>query len=272
MKETVRQAFVPLTVTFEGGYIDWLFPDVKGLISTGFGLLLDPVSMAVGLPWRHYDGRLASREEIVAEWASLKNYVEKNPGSERRSYRTFASMTSIRLGKEGLYQAFQGKMNQNERVIRVGFPEWDSWPADAQLAVMSMAWACGPAFYSPAAGHNYWPKLTAALRAKDFQTAAVECFMNEEAANPGIIPRNKANRIMFLNAAVAHDLQLSPETLLYPTDIGAEPVGKDDITQPSSTPVIRPPPLQAKSFYDFEIVHRAPSFDDDDDGNPPEAA
>ena len=164
MKDSVRAAFIPLTVSFEGGYIDWMFPDVKKLISTGFGLLLDPVTLATALPWKHPDGRRATRQEIVAEWTALHQYVIENPGSEFRSYKTFASMTTLRLGREGLYEAFQGKINSNIGVLRAGFTEWDAWPADAQLATMSMAWACGPAFYKPSAGRNYWPKLTAALR------------------------------------------------------------------------------------------------------------
>jgi hypothetical protein len=242
MRDSVRAAFVPLTVKFEGGYIDWMFPDVKKLISTGFGLLLDPVALAIGLPWRHPDGRLAAREEIHGEWAALKKYVLDNPGSEFRSYKTFASRTTLRLGRDGLYQAFQGKLNQMLGVLRKGFPEWDCWPADAQLGTMSMSWACGPAFWMPSAGPNFWPKLTAALRALDFRTAAVECFMNEEAKNPGIIPRNKANRILYNNAAVALH-RLDPEVLFYPQELDAEYVPVDTPTTPVLVPEMRPDPL-----------------------------
>lgn len=256
MHDSVRAAFVPLTIAFEGGFIDYMFPDIKRLISTGFGLLLDPVSLAIGLPWRHPDGSLAGREEIASEWSRLKNYVEANPGSEFRSYKTFAPLTKLRLGREGLFQAFQGKVNQMEMVLRNGFPEWEDWPADAQLGVMSQAWAVGPAFYLPTAGRNYWPKLTAALRARDFRTAAVECFMDEEAKNPGIIPRNRANKVLFLNAAVSHELQLQPDVLYYPTDIASEPPSSQEETQPR---------VQA---VDWEIVHKSP-FDDEP---PPDAA
>lgn len=238
MRDVVREAFVPLTVAFEGGYIDWLFPDVKKLISTGFGLLMDPMGLAIGLPWRHPDGSLASREEIALEWSRLKNFVEENPGSEFWSYKKFADKTTIRLGKEGLYQAFQGKVNQMEGVLRQGFPEWDDWPADAQLGTMSMAWACGPGFWSPSAGHNYWPKLTAALRARDWAAASVECFMNEERKNPGIIPRNKANRILFMNAAAG----LDPSVLYWPRDLAAAEDSPD--TEPA-------PPTNEP----FAIVH-----------------
>jgi hypothetical protein len=271
VKDSAREAFVPLTVAFEGGYIDWMFPDVKKLISTGFGLLLDPVALAIGLPWRHPDGRLASREEIVGEWSALKNYVNANPGSEFRSYKTFASRTTLRLGREGLYQAFQGKMNQMLGVLRKGFPEWDTWPADAQLATMSMSWACGPAFWMPSAGRNYWPKLTAALRALDFRTAAVECFMNEEKTNPGIIPRNKANRILYSNAAVALHRR-DPDVLFYPQELDAEYVPLDTPTEPVLVPEMRPDPLG--HVIDFRKVYSPPPLrgQEDDDSEPDPAA
>jgi hypothetical protein len=246
VRDVVREAFVPLTVNFEGGYIDWLFPDVKRLISTGFGLLLDPMSLAIGLPWRRPDGSLASRDEIAAEWARLKSYVIDNPGSELRSYKTFSSMTTLRLGKEGLYQAFQGKMNHDVGVLRKGFPEYDTWSADAQLAVHSQAWAVGPAFYMPSAGRNYWPKLTAALRARDWRTASVECFMDEEKKNPGIIPRNKANRILFTNAALSAD----PAVLYWPKDLAL--IAADEADTLTELPDTEPEP---KTQPQFDVVH-----------------
>lgn len=269
MRDSVRHAFVPLTVSFEGGYIDWMFPDVKKLISTGFGLLLDPLSLAVGLPWRRPDGSLAGRDEIAAEWSRLKKYVEDHPGSQFLSYKHYADKTTLRLGRDGLDQAFQGKMNQNEKVLRKGFPEWETWPADAQLGVLSMAWAVGPAFYMPTAGRNYWPKLTAALRSKDFRTAAVECFMNEERENPGIIPRNTANRQLFQNAAEVQEHGRNPDTLYWPNLLDG-PVSPDDETLQEIRLDLHgsePPPP-------FDIVTRLPGSiaTDDDEEPPPKAA
>lgn len=252
MRVTVRAAFVPFTVAFEGGYITWMFPDVKGLVSTGFGLLLDPVAMALGMPWKRADGSLATREEIVADWANVKNH----PNAARLGHLSVKNVAKLRLDNDGLFAAFQGKLNQNETVLRAGFPEWDEWGADAQLATLSMAWACGPAFYSPKAGRNYWPKLTAALREKDFRTAAVECFMNEEARNPGIIPRNSANRILYENAAVALGT-LDPDVLFYPVALDRAHVSLAAV-RAEVVPIIRP-----------KVPLGRPALDDEPD---PEAA
>lgn len=210
MKASVRAAFVPMTKSFEGGYITWMFPDVKDLVSTGFGILLDPVSLALGLPWKRSDGSLASRAEIIADWNAVKTY----PNAARLGHLSVEHIAKLRLDDEGLYAAFQSKLASNEAYLRGQFDEWGDWPADAQLGVLSMAWAVGAAF------QHTWPKFTAALRARDFDTAAVECFMPEEDHIGGLRPRNKANRILFRNAArVGGDMD--PETLYYPADLSA---------------------------------------------------
>ena len=257
MRQAALDAFIPLTVAFEGGYIGWMFPDVKGLVSTGFGLLLDPVGMALTLPWRRPDGALATREEIVADWANVKNH----PGAARLGHKSVEHVARLRLDREGMDQAVAGKLRLNEAILCGGFQDWDSWPADAQLGAMSMAWAVGPSFWKPTAGRCYFPNLTAALRAKDFRTASVECFLPEEKTISGLRLRNRANRILFTNAAVAQEEGLDPEELFYPRSLA----------EADTTPkvaMIRPPPPAP----DFATVHplRYP-FPDDDDG-PPEAA
>lgn len=238
MRQSVRDAFMKITVAWEGGYINWMFPDVKGLVSTGFGLLIDPVAMALTLPWK-LNGQLADRDFIVSDFYNVKNF----PNAARLGHRSVMNVAKLRLDHADMDRAVMAKIANNETVIRKGFPEYDDWPADAQLGMLSMAWACGPGIWSPSAGRNYWPKLTNALRTRDFRTAAVECFMNEERTNPGIRPRNAGNRVMFNNAAVSQGT-FDPETLFYPTDLESSPVGPDDPTQPKLVPVV-----------EFSIVH-----------------
>ena len=56
---------------------------------------------------------------------------------------------------------FTWKLGQMDAYLAKRFPEWEEWPADAQLATLSMAWACGPAFR--------FPRLEAALRAQEVE-------------------------------------------------------------------------------------------------------
>ena len=62
------------------------------------------------------------------------------------------------------------------------FQKFDEWPADAQLALHSMAWAMGSAF----AARGKWPHFRAACAKMDFDLAADNCKMSE-AGNPGRI-------------------------------------------------------------------------------------
>ena len=74
------------------------------------------------------------------------------------------------------------------------FPALPSWPWEAQMATLSLCWAVGTAL------PRGWPRLTAALRAQDWATAAAECEIRSE-GNPGVVPRNERNRQLYLDAA-----------------------------------------------------------------------
>lgn len=229
MRPAAREAFVPLTVSFEGGYIGWMFPDVKGLVSTGFGLLLDPVALALALPWRRKDGSLATAGEIVADFANVKNF----PDAPRLGHLSVKNIAKLHLDTDGLDQAFKGKLAQNEATLREGFPDWDEWCADAQLATMSLAWAVGAAFWSPEAPPGqYFPKCTAALRARDYKAASVECFLDEEDVISGLHPRNVANRMLFRNANVVEGTGLDPAVLHYPRDLTVSEFDREAPTLP----------------------------------------
>ncbi len=243
MRDVVRAAFVPFTVGFEGGYIGWMFPDVEGRVSTGFGLLLEPLALALGLPWRRADGSLASREEIVADWNNVKNH----PHAARLGHRSVEKVARLRLDNDGLYQAFQGKLGGHDIYIRNRFPDFEEWPSDAQLGMHSMAWAAGAGAWD--AGNPVgFPKMAAALRTRDFAEAAAESHMNEWDAgvfNPGLVPRNKANRVLFRNAAHAPD----PAVLYYPRDLAAEP---------DTEPEVRLDLLDSEPLIEGGIVYAIP--------------
>lgn len=218
MKPSVRAAFVWFTAPLEG-IVRHMYLDVKGLVTVAIGNLIDPVSMAVALPFRKAGGVLATRAEITAEWERLK----ADPHAARMGHRYAAKLTTLRLSDDSIADIVSTKLEANDSLLRARFPEWEQWPADAQLATHSMAWACGPAFR--------FPLLEDALRARDFGTASVECRMDER-GNQGLVPRNIANRVLYLNAAhvVAHGLD--PDALYYPRDLALPPVSPAADTLP----------------------------------------
>ena len=86
------------------------------------------------------------------------------------------------------------RLQDIEKFLLTTFHDWNEWPADAQLAVLSMAWAMGPAFT------RNFPKFTAAAKSRNWREAALECRMNES-GNEELIARNAANRKLFMTAA-----------------------------------------------------------------------
>jgi len=188
VRPSVRAAFVPFTAPLEG-VVRWLYLDVKGLVTTAIGNLVDPIEYALDLPMVYSGTNIpAPREAIRREWERVKAH----PTAARQGHRVLDAETSLRLTDAGIAFVVDRRLALNVSILRKRFPEWDEWPADAQLATLSMAWACGPMFA--------FPSLTAALRDRDWKQAADDCRMRTE-GNPGLIPRNAANKSLYLAAA-----------------------------------------------------------------------
>lgn len=207
MRPSVRAAFVGFSSPLEG-VVPWLYLDVKGLVTVAIGCLVDPVEYAVALPFRHIDGREATEQEVREAWQAVKS----RPELAQQGYRVAARYTSVRLSDEGIEQAVMRKLDAFDRAMAKRFAGWADLPADAQLGVLSLCWACGPAFYAP--------KFEDALRARDFLTCAVECRLREE-GNPGLAPRNRANRTLFRNAHRVVADGLDPAALYWPEELPA---------------------------------------------------
>lgn len=253
MRDSVRAAFLDFTSPLEG-VVSFFYQDLKGLVSIGIGDLVDPIRLAMGLPMVRMDGTPATQNEIAAEWLRIKQL----PNGAIGGWKAAARVATLRLTDEGVRNLVIGKLNENDRAMSATFPAWEEWPADSQLGTLSMCWACGSGF--PAT----WPKFTAALRAQDWSAAARECFMPEEAKYSGLRPRNRADAMLFRNAATVAAGEMDPDVLHWPTDLSEEP------TQPNAVPTRRPPRIQ-----DFALAHPDIPLDHpdlDDDEPPPRAA
>lgn len=188
MRPDVRACFVPFTASLEG-VVRWMYLDVKGLVTVAIGNLIDPVEAALNVPFVYSGTDIpAPPEAIRREWERVKAH----PAAARQGHRVLDAETSLRLTDAGIDVVVSRRLALNESILRERFPDFDEWPADAQLATHSMAWACGP--------HFRFPELERALRAHDWKRAADECRMRTE-GNPGLVPRNYANKALYLAAA-----------------------------------------------------------------------
>jgi len=222
MFDSVQSVFITFNTRFEGA-VPYMYLDVKGLVTIGVGNLIDPVQVAQALPFRFKNrpdiaspGSPATPQQIAAEWHRLKN----DASLARRGHLACEPITQLELSDDAINSLILGKLTDNQNFLKrqQWFQAFETWPADAQLGLLSMAWAMGPA------GPGGFPHFRAACQKLDFKTAANECKM-DETGNPGVVPRNQANFTLFANAAVvlAGEAQgtFQRATLFYPQALSA---------------------------------------------------
>jgi hypothetical protein len=202
-----------------------MYLDIKGLVTVGVGNLIDPVQLAQALPFQFKNkpgtagapgspatpGSLATVDQIAREWHSIKN----NPSLAKAGAEACAAITQLELSNDSINSLILNRLTDNQAFLKrqQWFQNFETWPADAQLGLLSMAWAMGEA------GPGGFPRFRAACQSLDFNTAATECQMST-AGNPGLVPRNRANVTLFSNAAAvlagAEQGSFQPSILYYP--------------------------------------------------------
>lgn len=199
MFPSVQTAFRAFSTQFED-CIPYMYLDVLGLVTVGVGNLVDPVTLAQALPFRFRNkagiatpGSAATPAQIAVEWQTLKG----NPALGKQGHLACEPICQLELSDDSIGSLVISRLTSNENYLKrqAPFQNFDTWPADAQLGLLSMAWAMGPA------GPEGFPRFSAACQISDFKSAAAQCKMNE-AGNPGLIPRNRANLTLFSNAAI----------------------------------------------------------------------
>lgn len=226
MRLSVRRAFLGFTIPLEG-FVPFMYLDILGLVTTAVGVLCDSKAAVRSMPWKRADGTPATAAEIDVDWERVKSRQDM----KLRGGMAFKNVAQLRLTQEGVEQVTLGKLDIMEKELLKRFPRFEEWPADAQLATLSMAWACGPWFK--------FPKLAAALGQFDFAAAVSACHINTNGPdgipgtlddNRGVIPRNVANKAMYRNAHIVFMNARDFDTLNYPTELDPLPSSAYDPT------------------------------------------
>jgi hypothetical protein len=248
LKPAVQAAFIAFTEPLEGR-VPHMYVDILGLVTTGRGNLIDPIDAAVRLPWK-IDGRSATAREIRDDWMTLKSEDDrrvrdgdpKTRPLREMHFKYAAAYTRCRLTDADIDDLTLSKLASNVAyMVANHFPEFATWPADAQLAACSMAWAVGPDF------PRKFPSFRAFARAQQWPAAEAACKIREE-GNPGVVPRNKHNRLCLSNAAFVAARNLDPDRLYWPDPAAAAP----ESFHPPILP--RPEPLAGGVSVAQEIV------------------
>lgn len=196
------------------GVVPWMYLDIDGYVTVGVGNKIDPVRLATELPFRwkikpglKNPGMPASKADITAEWKKIKG----DPKLAHQGSLACKGITNLELSDDAINALIGQRLQQNEAYLvkQTPFKNFEQWPADAQLALLSMAWAMGPG------GPPQFTTMAAACEKLDFGKAAANCRM-DETGNPGVVPRNRADKILFENAAAVVATPLNFSVLYYP--------------------------------------------------------
>lgn len=182
------------------GRVPCMYCDTFGYVTTGVGNLINALPEALALPWQLADGSPADKATVAAEWHMLH---DNGQHYGRLKWTVYAKQLKCRLSDQAIDDLVKRTLSRNEAEFRKRWPSYDTFPADAQLAIISMSWAVGSAFYRKF--HN----LAGCIDREDWDGAAASCKIRDgldtpakSDDNPGIVPRNARNKFLFHNAAL----------------------------------------------------------------------
>lgn len=204
MHPSVREGFHRFSEPLEGR-LPFMYLCTAGEVTTAIGVMMPTASSAVAYPWRRKDGSLAGASEVVAEWERMKalQHMRFAGGG------AFGKKATLFLEWDDVDRLTDAKLLVMERHLGRLFPAWDLWPADGQLALLSWAWAVGPA--------AKYPRMISLLKDGHFAEAAYECTINPQKGT--IVERNERNRVLLRNAQFVRDKHLDPRMLYWPTQL-----------------------------------------------------
>ncbi|MEU8897495.1 hypothetical protein [Nocardia sp. NPDC048505] len=107
---------------------------------------------------------------------------------------------------EQLETLLRGRMvRHGSGALVMPFAAFNSWPADAQLGLLSMGWHMGAEFH--------FPRFQDATFDRDWLRCAAECRINPESGPTA--RRNDRDQQLFRNAHRVESEGLDPEVLLF---------------------------------------------------------
>jgi GH24 family phage-related lysozyme (muramidase) len=108
------------------------------------------------------------------------------------SLAQYAIACSWRADPTLLKHLFEQKIASDEAALRAQLPAWDTYRAEAQIALIDLAWQDGPDLTG-------WPHMRSAILAGDWTTAAAESATSIEKG--GSLLRNAARRDLLASCA-----------------------------------------------------------------------
>lgn len=218
VKPSVAAAWPAFCANWEGR-LSWMYLDTKFLVTTGTGNLIDSIPAAQALPWYTKQGVRASSSAVEKEWRrvkGLRSLAHLSGWAYETSAVLFLDNQTIDRLLTDVTASFWSRLGQT-------LPQLEDYPADAQLALLDLAWQNGPAFLDlKTSGKYVWANTRTAVFNRKWSDAA--------AAVPGTGPRADTRKRLFRNAAVVERDKIDP-TILWngktPTKTQTKPVADE---------------------------------------------
>jgi hypothetical protein len=213
VRSNVEHIFPQFSGALEGTFA-CPYSDVRRLITTARGALIDPVERALPLEW-YIGDRRATEEEIRNDWRTIKDQALRMSDAKLQHWTATeqAPLTSIRLRAEFIDALTLRQLRANYAYIEAHLmPGIGEFPADAQLGVSSLAWALGAGFDKVVPPRT---EFVAACNAGNWLVAGAHARLRES-GNAGVVARNKQQDLCFSNAATVKVRGLDPAALWWP--------------------------------------------------------
>lgn len=166
MWPSVRSRIVPWLSVFEGAGAPVMGLDIYGRVQTRHGCDIDDPRTAYMLTWKHTGGQVATQDEVYHEWARVK--AMQNHKLEGGSSAVFVDSAHLFVDENSLVAYLDNLVAGKEAFLRTVIDGYDDLPGPAQLARLRTSYA--------GEGPHGWPKLNAALSARQWDVAVVECM------------------------------------------------------------------------------------------------
>lgn len=184
---------------------NWMYLDSVSYVTIGYGFMMPDAESAVGVDLRHADKKVAKVDEKRDEWQRLRKIsaAGKELNYRAEHYRKDATLFITQDEGERLMLV---KLDGFIRDLRKIYPKFDTFPEDAQVALMDMiynlGWKVKSVFVNFTASINDpkgadWKKAAAQSRRpqlSDARNAEVKRLLLAAARAAEFDARNKVGR------------------------------------------------------------------------------
>lgn len=213
MRPAVDARFHQFSTPFEGR-VYHMYRDKDGWVTTGVGNLLKTPAAAAGRPFRHGGaGGPAPAGDIEDGWAKV-HACPPNLWVSKTGNDAYGRATDLRLTDEDVDQfvlesrtLFDNDLNSRYKTTGnpSSYRDYSDFCADAQLGLLSMCWP---------GGFNSFLEFHKAVQFGEWFRAALNSHIKDD-KNPGLVPRNAANKWLFCVAGRVELFQADPAVHHY---------------------------------------------------------